>query len=105
MHTSPSSRPAIDRWLLQALVAGVSVSLLLPFAQVNTEAFGWLPIWLVGLPLSAWLGWHGLNKVGAMPASVAAVARSRRRIANASGRGRRNARPMAMPSRRPHARA
>ena len=46
----------IDQTLLQATFAGLAFSLLLPFAQVNTQAFGWLPLWLVGLPLSAWLG-------------------------------------------------
>lgn len=107
MHTSSSSRSAIDRWLLQALVAGAAISLLLPFAQVNTAVFGWLPLWLVGLPLTAWLGWRGLSRMGTMPASVATVARSRRRIANAALRARRIARPMAVATtvRRPHARA
>lgn len=105
MHTSSSSNTVIDRWLLQALVAGASISVLLPFAQVNTATFGWLPLWLTGLPLIAWLGWQGLNRVGAMPASVGAVVHGRRRLANASTRGRRAARPMAMATRRPHARA
>ena len=107
MNTSSSSRPAIDRWLLQALVAGVSVSLLLPFAQVSTATFGWLPLWLTGLPLAAWLGWHGLTRLGAMPASLATVARGRRRIVHAAARGRRSARPMAIATtiRRPHVRA
>ncbi|MBE2210422.1 MAG: hypothetical protein IAE66_02350 [Xanthomonadaceae bacterium] len=105
MHTSPSSHAVIDRWLLQALIAGASAAVLLPFAQVDTPAFGWLPMWLIGLPLAAWLGWRWLSRVGGMPMSVAATARNRRRIAYSSLRGRRSTRVMAMATRRPNARA
>lgn len=90
----PFSHVVIDRWLRQALLACASFSLLLPFAQGHSALFGWLPLWLVGLPLSAWLGWRGLNRVGAMPALVA-MSRDRRRMAIAMPRARRNARPMA----------
>ena len=101
MHTSSSSRSAIDRWLLQALVAGAAISLLLPFAQVNTAVFGWLPLWLVGLPLSAWLGWHGLQRLdqGSMPASDMAVARGRRRAVPVQARRRRAVRVSPKPHR------
>lgn len=105
MHPSSSSHSVIDRWLLQTFVAGASASLLLPFARIETAMFGWLPLWLVGLPLSAWLGWRALSRVGAMPASVSALARSRRRILHSSSRGRRSPRTIAMATRRPHARA
>ena len=101
----PSSSPSpIDRWLLQALIAGASASLLLPFAQAKTATFGWLPLWLVGLPLAAWLGWRGLSRVGTMPASVAA-ARGRRRIDIGPARGRRSAGRAPMAARRTPARA
>ena len=105
MHATSSSHPAIERWLLQALVAGASFCLLIPFARMHTAGLGWLPLWLIGLPLAAWLGWRWLSGVGAMPASNAALARNRRRIAHSSCRGRRGARPMAIATRRPHARA
>ena len=105
MHISSSSHTVINRWLLQTLVAGASFSLLLPFAQAKTAALGWLPMWLVGLPLAAWLGWRCLNQIGSMPASVGAVIHGRRRLAQASTRGRRAARPMPMATRRSHARA
>ena len=105
MHTSSSSNTVIDRWLLQALIAGMSVSLLLPFAQAQSTTLGWLPLWLTGLPLAAWLGWHGLNRVGTMSAAGTSVARDRRRIAHLSSRGRRGIRTSTMATRRPHARA
>ena len=101
MSTSPSSSSVIDRWLQQGLLAGASFSLLLPFAQAHTSAFGWLPLWLTGLPLAAWLGWRVLNRLATMPTAVGA--RRPRRIAAAGGRGRRAARPMAQ--RRAHTRA
>ena len=73
----------IDQTLLQATFAGLAFSLLLPFAQVNTQAFGWLPLWLVGLPLSAWLGRRVLGRRagggGAMPLRLPALARGRAR--------------------------
>lgn len=105
MHTSPSSHPVIDRWLLQALLAGASVSLLLPFAQVSTATFGWLPLWLTGLPLAAWQGWRIMSRAGTMPAPMAGSVRYRRRTAYSSLRARRGLRPMAMATRRPHVRA
>ena len=105
MQTLSSSHAVIDRWLLQAVVTGASISLLLPFAQVNTATFGWLPLWLAGLPLVAWLGWRGLNRVGTMSAADTSVARDRRRIAHLSSRGRRGIRTSTMATRRPHARA
>ena len=48
MHRLPSAHPLIERWLLQALIAGASFSLLVPFAQAHTMSFGWLPLWLIG---------------------------------------------------------
>ena len=105
MHTSSSSHAVIDRWLLQALLAGASFSLLVPFAQLNTATFGWLPLWLVGLPLSAWLGWRCLSRGGAMSVAVVAAARDRRRIVHSSARGRRSSRSTTMAIRRPRARA
>lgn len=101
MNRDPQPRPALDRWLLQALVAGVSFAALLPFAQGHSAAFGWLPLWLVGLPLSAWLGWHGLRRLDqvSMPASAVAGARVRRRAVPVQARRRRAARLSPMPHR------
>ena len=101
MNRDPQPRPALDRWLLQALVAGVSFAVLLPFAQGHSAAFGWLPLWLVGLPLSAWLGWHGLQRLdqGSMPASDMAVARGRRRPVPVQARRRRAVRVSPKPHR------
>ena len=73
----------IDQTLLQATFAGLAFSLLLPFAQVNTQAFGWLPLWLVGLPLSAWLWRRLLGRLaegeGAMSPGLPVQARGRGR--------------------------
>lgn len=101
MNRDPQPHPALGRWLLQALVAGVSVSVMLPFAQGYSAAFGWLPLWLVGLPLSAWLGWHGLQHIeqGSMPASGVAAARGRRRAVPVQARRRRAARVSPKPHR------
>ena len=76
--------------LIQALIAGLAFSLLLP-ALHRSGAFGWPPLWLVGLPLAAWFGlrvarWR--DGAGALDASIAA-ARPRRRAANAQATRRR----------------
>ena len=86
MNRHPQPRPATDRWLLQALVAGLSASVLLPFAQAHTATFGWLPLWLVGMPLAAWWSLRGFP----LPQmAMARMPRRRRAQALRRGRGRR----------------
>ena len=83
MNRTSHLHDRIDQPLLQVTLAGLAFSLLLPFAQVNTQSFGWLPLWLVGLPLSAWLGRRVLGRRagggGAMPLRLPALARGRAR--------------------------
>ena len=101
MHAQPSSHDPLQRRVLQAVMAGTAAVVLLPFAQADTASFGWLPLWLVGLPLSAWLGWHGLRRLDrvSMPASAVAGARVRRRAVPVQARRRRAARLSPMPHR------
>lgn len=56
MHSSSfeSSHAPLEQTLL-ALAALAAVALLsFPAARGASEAFGWLPFWLLALPLSAW---------------------------------------------------
>ena len=105
MHRLPSAHPLIERWLLQALIAGASFSLLVPFAQAHTMSFGWLPLWLIGLPLAAWLGWRGLGRAHAAQVSGGGRGRTRRRGVEPPVCGRRRTWPMARPLRQGPARA
>lgn len=61
-----SSRPAacdrpdaaLDRMLRRAVLTGLALVLLVPLARVSTDALGWLPLWLVGMPAAAWWALH-----------------------------------------------
>ena len=83
MHAQPSSHDLLQRRVLQAVMAGTAAVVLLPFAQADTASFGWLPLWLVGMPLAAWWSLRGF------PVPALAVRMPRRRRAQASRRTRR----------------
>ena len=44
----------LDSTLRQAVILGTLAVLLIPAARGNSEWQGWLPLWLVGMPLAAW---------------------------------------------------
>ena len=44
----------LDSTLRQAVILGTLAVLLIPAARGNSEWLGWLPLWLVGMPLAAW---------------------------------------------------
>jgi hypothetical protein len=55
---SPPASPdrpdaGLDRALRRVVLAGLALVLLVPLARASTEALGWLPLWLVGMPLTA----------------------------------------------------
>ncbi|UYB53017.1 hypothetical protein OCJ37_03410 [Xanthomonas sp. AM6] len=64
MPIAPSSRPAhvphpgLRRLVLQALLAGLALVLVWPAARGSGEWLGWRPLWLLGMPLSAWWALH-----------------------------------------------
>lgn len=45
--------PRLHAALCHCLVAGVTLLALLPAARGTHELIGWLPMWLLGMPLSA----------------------------------------------------
>ena len=94
-------REQLDAVLRHAVILGTLAILFIPAARGSTQWLGWLPLWLVGLPLSAWLGWHGLQRLdqGSMPASDMAVARGRRRAVPVQARRRRAVRVSPKPHR------
>ena len=51
-HTD--THQALDRLLRQLVIVGTMAVLLIPAARGSTELFGWVPLWLVGMPLAAW---------------------------------------------------
>ena len=44
----------LDSALRQAVILGTLAVLLIPAARGGSEWLGWLPLWLVGMPLAAW---------------------------------------------------
>lgn len=117
MHATshPQDRIApdsLERHVQQALIAGVACVLLFPFARVETASIGWLPLWLVGLPLAAWLGLRlgrrldrqpAAMSMASMPASATARARRRRGTAQARRRPGLRSQPMPVQQARPPA--
>lgn len=60
------SRPAqVDARLIIALrrvlFSGIALALLLPAAREYNAWLGWMPLWLVGMPLSALWAAHGFR--------------------------------------------
>jgi hypothetical protein len=48
--------------LLAAMFLAVVAMLSLPQARAASATFGWLPLWLVGLPATAWLALAGARR-------------------------------------------
>jgi len=55
MPATAHDRPSlIEQSLLGAVALGLAAMLSLPAARSTSETLGWLPFWLLALPLSAW---------------------------------------------------
>lgn len=50
----PSSVSVIEQGLLGAAALALVALLSLPAARGVSDTFGWLPFWMLALPLSAW---------------------------------------------------
>ncbi len=48
------TRTDLDTVLRNAVILGTLAVLLIPAARGSTALLGWLPLWLVGMPLAAW---------------------------------------------------
>ena len=77
------TRQDLDAILRHAVILGTLAVLLIPAARGSNAWFGWLPLWLVGMPLAAWWSLRGF------PVPAMAVRMPRRRRAQASRRTRR----------------
>ncbi len=79
-------REQLDAVLRHAVILGTLAILFIPAARGGSEWFGWLPLWLVGMPLAAWWSLRGFP----LPQmAMARVPRRRRAQALRRGRGRR----------------
>lgn len=79
-------REQLDAVLRHAVILGTLAILFIPAARGSTQWLGWLPLWLVGMPLAAWWSLRGFP----LPQmAMARVPRRRRAQALRRGRGRR----------------
>lgn len=59
----PSRQPRavdlqLERVLRSIVIAGLALVLLLPAARGQSDWLGWMPLWLVGMPVAAWWSLH-----------------------------------------------
>jgi hypothetical protein len=66
--------PRPERFLRSAVILGALAVLLLPAARGHSDWFGFLPLWLLGMPLAAWWSVTGFP----LPRIVGALPRRRR---------------------------
>ena len=79
-------REQLDAVLPHAVILGTLAILFIPAARGSTQWLGWLPLWLVGMPLAAWWSLRGFP----LPQmAMARMPRRRRAQALRRGRGRR----------------
>ncbi|WP_417472245.1 hypothetical protein [Luteimonas mephitis] len=48
-----AAAPPLAAWLLGALFLGVIAVLSLPAARADSAVLGWMPLWLLGMPLAS----------------------------------------------------
>jgi hypothetical protein len=53
------NRQSLDAALRNAVTLGALAVLLVPAARDSSEWVGWLPLWLLGMPLAAWWSLRG----------------------------------------------
>ncbi|WP_222565573.1 hypothetical protein [Novilysobacter antarcticus] len=60
----PANRlaPRLHAALCHGLAVGVTLLIVLPAARGSHELIGWLPLWLLGMPLSALAVLHWLDR-------------------------------------------
>lgn len=51
--SAADAMPSPAQWLLGALFLGAVAVLSLPAARADSAALGWMPLWLLGMPLAS----------------------------------------------------
>ncbi len=91
-----SSVPLVEQALLGAVALGLLAMLSLPALRGVSDTFGWLPFWLLALPLTAWAAARALRRrdvrAQSRPmATVHAIGAARRQIGATAPRALRRA--------------
>ena len=69
-HRHDSTVPLLEQCLLAAAVLSLVAMLSLPAIRSVSTSFGWLPFWLLALPLTAWAAVRALRHRGQRQARV-----------------------------------
>ncbi|TBV69945.1 hypothetical protein [Pseudoxanthomonas winnipegensis] len=80
-RTASHADPRLELTLRTIALTGLALVVLLPAARGSTEALGWTPLWLAGLPLVAWWSLHRFRLPSwpaPAPPAIDAVPRRRR---------------------------
>lgn len=92
----PPIDPRLEATLRYAVAIGAVLLLLLPAARGHHAQLGWLPLWLLAMPLSAWWALHRFPLPG-RASRPAAAAGGRRRAVPQARRGLRPRRSEPLP--------
>lgn len=79
--------PSLEDLLRLAVAVGAVLIVLLPAARGFSDTFGWMPLWLLAMPLSAWWALHRF-RLPAREADDAGMQRTRRRSGEQARRRR-----------------
>ena len=78
--------PRLERALRRIVLVGLLAVVLLPAARGSSDLLGWLPLWLLAMPLSAWWALHRFA-LPRWPHPVGVAQRRRRMRPQARRRG------------------
>jgi len=93
-RTAPAVDPRLDAALRQIALIGLIAVLAIPAARGSSAWLGWMPLWLLGMPLTAWWALHRFR----LPRAAAAGQRRTRPRAHTQARRRaRRASPHRLP--------
>ena len=98
IHSERIVHPRLERTLRRLVAWGALAVVLLPAARGHNDWLGWMPLWLLGMPLSAWWALHRF----ALPRRAQPQAVPLRRRRRGTGQARRFS---AMPASRRQLRA
>lgn len=94
MHRTddPAFDPRLDQILRRLIGWGLLAVLLLPAARGTSAWLGWMPLWLVAMPLASWWALHRFRLPGRVGSNAKTIAPRRRRRGTQARR-----RPLARP--------
>ncbi len=83
-RSAPAVDPRLDAALRQIALIGLAAVLAIPAARGYSASLGWMPLYLLVMPLTAWWALHRFR----LPRAAAAEPRRTRRLPRAQARRR-----------------